>query len=46
VEYKTDGTFFIINANNQYEATTEPFDFNKTYYQANTGDDNDTVPYV
>jgi hypothetical protein len=46
VEYKTDGTFFIINANNQYEATTEPFDFNKTYYQANTGDDKDTVPYV
>ena len=46
VEYKTDGTFFIINANNQYEATTEPFDFNKTYYQANTGDNKDTVPYI
>ena len=46
VEYKPDGTFFIINANNEYEATTEPFDFDKTYYKVNTGEDKATVPYV
>ena len=46
VEYKTDGTFFIINENNEYVATTDPFDRNKVYYQANTGDDKEQVPYI
>ena len=46
VEYKTDGTFFIIDENNEYVATTAPFDFSKTYYRVNTGEDKATVPYV
>ena len=46
VEYKTDGTFYIINENNEYTPSTEPFDVNKTYYRENTGTDKEQVPYI
>ena len=46
VEYKDDGTFFVIDENNEYKASTEPFDLNKIYYKINTGDDKETVPYI
>ena len=33
VEYKTDGSFFYINANGEYIAATEAFDAEKAYYK-------------
>lgn len=46
IEYKTDGTFFVINENNEFVASTEAFNKDKTYYIANTGDDKETNPYI
>ena len=46
VEYKTDGTFFIIDENNEYVPSTAAFDVNKTYYKKNEGTDKEQVPYI
>jgi hypothetical protein len=46
MEYKTDGTFFIINENNEFVPSTEAFNKDKSYYIANTGDDKETNPYI
>ena len=46
VEYKADGTFFIIDENNKYVPSTAAFDVNKTYYKLNEGTDKEQVPYV
>jgi hypothetical protein len=46
VEYKTDGTFFIIDNNNEFVPSTEEFNKDKNYYIENTGTDKLTRPYI